>query len=99
MVRDLRRRCPWDRVQTRETIRPYLIEEVFELDHAIADGNPAAIREEVADLLLHLGLAAGLRRGDGVSSPLRMSRTTSSGRCAAATRTCSISDRRSVGDA
>ncbi len=55
MVRDLRMRCPWDRVQTRETIRPYLIEEVFELDHAISQGDPAAIREEVADLLLHLG--------------------------------------------
>jgi uncharacterized protein YabN with tetrapyrrole methylase and pyrophosphatase domain len=54
MVRDLRRRCPWDRVQTRETIRPYLVEEVFELDHAIAEGDPAAIREEVADLMLHL---------------------------------------------
>lgn len=54
MVRDLRQRCPWDRVQTRETIRPYLVEEVFELDHAIAEGDPAAIREEVADLLLHL---------------------------------------------
>ncbi|MDZ4865528.1 MAG: MazG nucleotide pyrophosphohydrolase domain-containing protein [Gemmatimonadota bacterium] len=54
MVRDLRRRCPWDRVQTRETIRPYLVEEVFELDHAIAEGEPAAIREEVADLMLHL---------------------------------------------
>jgi len=55
MVRDLRERCPWDRAQTRETIRPYLVEEVFELDHAIAEGPPAAIREEVADLLLHLG--------------------------------------------
>lgn len=54
MVRDLRRRCPWDRVQTRETIRPYLVEEVFELDHAISAGDPTAIREEVADLLLHL---------------------------------------------
>lgn len=54
MVRDLRNRCPWDRIQTRETIRPYLLEEVFELDHAVSEGNPAAIREEVADLLLHL---------------------------------------------
>lgn len=54
IVRDLRKRCPWDRIQTRETIRPYLIEEVFELDHAVAEGDPAAIREEVADLLLHL---------------------------------------------
>jgi uncharacterized protein YabN with tetrapyrrole methylase and pyrophosphatase domain len=55
LVRDLRKRCPWDRAQTRETIRPYLIEEVFELDHALAEGTPEAIREEVADLLLHLG--------------------------------------------
>jgi uncharacterized protein YabN with tetrapyrrole methylase and pyrophosphatase domain len=55
MVRDLRQRCPWDRVQTRETIRPYLVEEVFELDHAIAEGDARSIREEVADLLLHLG--------------------------------------------
>src|ERR1051326_4561121 len=54
MVRDLRARCPWDRVQTRETLRPYLIEEVHELDHAIAGADPAAIRDEVADLLLHL---------------------------------------------
>ena len=55
MVRDLRERCPWDRAQTRDTIRPYLVEEVFELDHALAEGTPEAIREEVADLLLHLG--------------------------------------------
>ncbi|MBK8004202.1 MAG: hypothetical protein IPK12_09770 [Gemmatimonadetes bacterium] len=66
MVRDLRRRCPWDRVQTRETIRPYLIEEVFELDHAIAEGDAAAVREEVADLLLHLAwqLVLGEERGE-----------------------------------
>jgi MazG family protein len=54
MVRELRRRCPWDRVQTRETLRPYLIEEVHELDQALGSNNPEAIREEVADLLLHL---------------------------------------------
>jgi uncharacterized protein YabN with tetrapyrrole methylase and pyrophosphatase domain len=55
MVRDLRKRCPWDRAQTRDTLRPYLVEEVFELEHALAEGKPEAIREEVADLLLHLG--------------------------------------------
>lgn len=54
MVRELRIRCPWDRAQTRETLRPYLIEEVHELDQAIATGVPTAIRDEVADLLLHL---------------------------------------------
>ena len=54
MVRDLRRRCPWDRAQTRETLRPYLIEEVLELDHALGEGEPQAIQGEVSDLLLHL---------------------------------------------
>jgi MazG family protein len=54
MVRDLRQRCAWDRVQTRATLRPYLIEEVHELDHAISEDDPGAIRREVADLLLHL---------------------------------------------
>ena len=54
MVRDLRRRCPWDRAQTRETLRPYLVEEVLELDHALGEGEAEAIRNEVSDLLLHL---------------------------------------------
>ncbi len=54
MVRDLRIRCSWDRVQTRDTLRPYLIEEVHELDHALGAGESSAIRHEVADLLLHL---------------------------------------------
>jgi ATP diphosphatase len=54
MVRDLRVRCAWDRVQNRDTLRPYLIEEVHELDHALAGGDPVAIRQEVADLMLHL---------------------------------------------
>lgn len=54
MVRDLRNRCAWDRAQTRETLRPYLVEEALELDHALGAGQPAEIREEVSDLLLHL---------------------------------------------
>jgi len=54
MVRDLRKRCAWDRAQTRETLRPYLIEEVLELDHALGEGQPDQIRGEVSDLLLHL---------------------------------------------
>jgi ATP diphosphatase len=54
MVRDLRQRCPWDRAQTRETLRPYLVEEVLELDHALGEGEVAQIRGELSDLLLHL---------------------------------------------
>ena len=54
VVRDLRARCAWDRVQTRETLRPYLVEEVLELDQAIADGDRDAIQDELGDFLLHL---------------------------------------------
>jgi MazG family protein len=54
MVRDLRNRCPWDRAQTRETLRPYLVEEVLELDHALSEGDLSIIRGELSDLLLHL---------------------------------------------
>ena len=54
MVRDLRVRCAWDRVQTRETLRPYLVEEMLELDQALAENDPAGIRDELGDFLLHL---------------------------------------------
>jgi MazG family protein len=66
MVADLRARCDWDRIQTRETLRPYLIEEAHELAAALAEGEPSAIREEVADLMLHLAwqLVLGLETGE-----------------------------------
>ena len=54
MVRDLRVRCPWDRAQTRETLRPYLVEEVLEVDQALSQGDPAQLRDEMGDFLLHL---------------------------------------------
>jgi MazG family protein len=54
LVRELRQRCPWDRAQTPQTLRPYLVEEVLELDHAIQTDDPNAMRDELGDLLLHL---------------------------------------------
>jgi MazG family protein len=60
LVRDLRKRCPWDGAQTAETLRPYLVEEAMELDHALGEGDPAAIREELGDLLLHLAFQIAL---------------------------------------
>jgi len=54
LVRDLRRRCDWDRAQTRDTLRPYLREEVAELDEALALGDEERIASELGDLLLHL---------------------------------------------
>jgi len=66
MVRDLRARCPWDRAQTRQTLRPYLVEEVLELDHALGEGDSVAIRDELSDFLLHLAfqLVIAEERGD-----------------------------------
>ena len=69
MVADLRARCSWDRVQTRETLRPYLIEEVYELDAALASGDAAAIRDEVADLMLHLAWQLVLGQEAGEFTP------------------------------
>jgi MazG family protein len=54
LVRDLRQRCPWDRAQNPQTLRPYLVEEALELDHAIQTDDPEAMRDELGDLLLHL---------------------------------------------
>src|SRR3990170_2839309 len=54
LVRDLRARCPWDRAQTPQTLRPYLVEEVLELDQAIQSDDPEALRDELGDVLLHL---------------------------------------------
>ncbi len=54
LVRDLRARCPWDRAQTRETLRPYLVEEALELDHALGGGSADAIQNELADVLLNV---------------------------------------------
>ena len=54
LVRDLRARCPWDASQTPQTLRPYLVEEVMELDQAIASEDPSRIKAELGDLLLHL---------------------------------------------
>jgi MazG family protein len=43
--------CPWDREQTRSSLKPYLIEESYEVLDAIDSGDPAAVREELGDLL------------------------------------------------
>ena len=69
MVKDLRARCAWDRVQTRGTLRPYLIEEVHELDAALSSGDTGAIRDEVGDLMLHLAWQLVLGEETGEFTP------------------------------
>jgi MazG family protein len=46
--------CPWDREQTPESLRPYLLEEVYEVLEAIDAGDSAAVRDELGDLLLQI---------------------------------------------
>jgi MazG family protein len=53
-MRDLRARCEWDRAQTHESLRPYLIEEAHEVDDAIGDGDDATLRDELGDLFLQV---------------------------------------------
>ena len=54
IMRDLRTRDAWDRAQTHDSLRPYLNEEAHELDDAIRDGDDAAIRSELGDVLLQV---------------------------------------------
>src|ERR1700732_2590989 len=46
--------CPWDREQTHATLRPYLIEEAYEVIDALDSGDDAKFAEEMGDLLLQV---------------------------------------------
>src|SRR5436309_3940306 len=54
--------CPWDREQTPTSLKPFLVEEAYEVLEAIESGSAAAVREELGDLLFqvifHARLAA-----------------------------------------
>jgi len=43
--------CPWDREQTHASLRPFVLEETYEVLEAIEDGSPAQLREELGDFL------------------------------------------------
>lgn len=51
---ELRERCPWDKKQTIQTLRPQTVEEVYELGDAIVEENWQQLKEELGDLLLHI---------------------------------------------
>ena len=57
--------CPWDREQTHESLRPYLLEETYELLEAIDAGNDAKIMEELGDLLLQVAMHAEIAAEEG----------------------------------
>ena len=46
--------CPWDRKQTPESLKPFLVEECYEVVDAIEEGAPAKVRDELGDLLFQI---------------------------------------------
>ncbi|MBI2469592.1 MAG: nucleoside triphosphate pyrophosphohydrolase, partial [Candidatus Rokubacteria bacterium] len=46
--------CPWDREQTRASLRPFLVEEAYEVLEALERADPASIMEELGDLLFQV---------------------------------------------
>src|SRR5688572_5192648 len=52
--------CPWDREQTLDSLKPYLIEETYEVLDAIESKNGKAHQEELGDLLLQIVFQAEL---------------------------------------
>lgn len=57
--------CPWDRVQTHRTLRPYLIEEAYETIAALDAGDPELLCEELGDLLLEVLLHVQIAEENG----------------------------------
>ncbi len=54
--------CPWDREQTHVSLKPYVVEEAYEVVEAIDRGNPAMLSEELGDLLLQVLLHAEIAK-------------------------------------
>ena len=57
--------CPWDKEQTPETMRPYLVEETYEVVDAIESGDPSELCNELGDLLFQVMLLSEMGRQAG----------------------------------
>jgi MazG family protein len=57
--------CPWDAEQTPQTLKPFLLEETYEVLEAIDKGDPSAIRDELGDLLLQIVFQARIFEEQG----------------------------------
>ena len=58
ILSELRVKCPWDRKQTNQSLRPNTIEEVYELCDALTHNDSNEICKELGDVLLHVGFYA-----------------------------------------
>src|SRR5262245_55506650 len=57
--------CPWDREQTLDSLRPFLVEETYEVLDALARNDVPGHREELGDLLMQVVFQSALRRAQG----------------------------------
>jgi MazG family protein len=57
--------CPWDRKQTLESLKPFIVEEAYEVVDAIDRGERPALREELGDFLLQAVFVAEIAREEG----------------------------------
>jgi tetrapyrrole methylase family protein / MazG family protein len=57
--------CPWDREQTRESLKPMLIEEAYEVLEALDGASPAELKEELGDLLFQVVFHAQIAQENG----------------------------------
>ena len=51
---ELREKCPWDRKQTLQSLRPQTIEELYELTEAVTLHDWQAMKEELGDVMIHI---------------------------------------------
>ena len=65
--------CPWDREQTHESLRPYLLEETYELLEAIDAKDDAKMKEELGDVLLQVAMHAEIAAEEGRFSAVDVS--------------------------
>lgn len=68
LVQFLRAHCPWDAKQTPHTLQRYLLEESHEVVEAINAGDPAALRDELGDLLLNVAFQVVIGEEQGAFS-------------------------------
>jgi MazG family protein len=57
--------CPWDKEQTLETLRPFLVEETYEVLDALARNDVEGHREELGDVMFQIVFQAALRQREG----------------------------------
>jgi ATP diphosphatase len=65
-LRDSEQGCPWDLEQSFESVAPYTLEEAYEVDHAIRQGDMEGLREELGDLLFQVVFHARMAEEDGL---------------------------------